>query len=43
MALDAAMGSYRSDDAYSGDDRKAFITFKGCMDAWIASAGKGTG
>ena len=37
-----AVGSYRSDDSFSGDEKKAFITFKGCMEAKIASAGKGT-
>ena len=38
----ASMGSYRSDDCFSGDDQKAFVTFKGCMESEIAAAGKGT-
>ena len=36
------MGSYMSDDSFSEDDIKLFVTFKGCMEAKIASVGKGT-
>ena len=36
------MNSVRSDDLFSGDDRKVFVTFKGCMERKIASAGRGT-
>ena len=32
----------RTDDLFSGDDRKAFVTFKGCMEREIASAERGT-
>ena len=35
------MSSVRSDDLFSGDDRKAFVTFKGCMESKIASARRG--
>ena len=28
--------SVRIDDLFSGDDRKAFVTFKGCMERKIA-------
>ena len=44
----AAMGALvphfsRSDnDSFFGKDQKAFVTFKGCMESRIASAGKGT-
>ena len=34
--------SARTDDSFSGDDRKAFVTFKGCMERKIVSAGRGT-
>ena len=34
--------SVRTDDLFSGDDRKVFVTFKGCMESKIASAGRGT-
>ena len=34
--------SVRNDDLFSGDDRKAIVTFKGCMESKIASAGRGT-
>ena len=34
--------SVRIDDLFSGDDRKAFVTFKGCMESKIVSAGRGT-
>ena len=42
MSSVAAMGLYRSGDSFSGKDRKAFITFKGCMETKIALAGTGT-
>ena len=32
----------RTDDLFSGNDRKAFVTFKGCMENEIASARRGT-
>ena len=32
----------RIDDLLSDDDRKAFVTFKGCMESKIASARRGT-
>ena len=32
----------RTDVLFSRDDRKAFVTFKGCMESKIASAGRGT-
>ena len=35
------LGSFRSDDLFSGDDRKAFVTFKGCMESEITFAGMG--
>ena len=34
--------SVRTNDFFSGDDRKAFVTFKGCVESKIASAGRGT-
>ena len=34
--------SVRTDDLVCGDDRKTFVTFKGCMESKIASPGRGT-
>ena len=43
MAAIGALGhSFGSDDSFSGDDEKAFVTFKGCMESKIASARRGT-
>ena len=37
-----AMGLYGSNDSFSGDDRKVFNTFKGCIEARAALVGKGS-
>ena len=42
MASVAAVKSYRFDVLFLRGDKKAFVTFKGCMDTKISSVGKGT-
>ena len=38
----AFISSFRSEDPFSVDVRKTFVTFIGCMESKIASAGRGT-